>query len=115
MLELNQKLVPRTFTVESTFKPYGESPLGNMSSGSTFGMSLDLGSIDPVTVSWADLKRELLEVKEQMDLLALTAEYAKGALTTQRYQAYKDRIKLFYDKMLKRGENVEPVGPKAGD
>lgn len=105
------KLIPKIVTIESTFKPYGETAMGGMSSGSTFGMTLEV----PEGLDWSEVKKDVLLAKEQLDLLALTTEYGKGILSLARFQAIKAGIKSFYDKILKRTENVGTERPKGAD
>lgn len=91
-------LALRKVTIETTFKPYGDSPSGGLSSGTTIGVECD---VDP-NIPTAEFKRAVYLAKEQLDLMALTAELAKGALSQSRFQFHKDAIKKYYDKILGR-------------
>lgn len=92
------KLVPKRVTIESTFKPYGDTPGGGLSSGSTIGVECEV----PGDIVGGEFKRVVFVCKEQLDLMVLTAEYAKGAMTQARYQSYKGILKKNYDKLLGR-------------
>lgn len=97
------KLLPQSIVIESSCKPYGDLPVGERSSGSTFGVTC---LIPPDTV-WAEIKKEAFVVKETLDLMALVAELARGSISQERYQAEKNQIKAFYNKILGRA-NGEP-------
>ena len=100
---MSDKLIPKEITLETTCKPYGDG----MSSGSTIGMTLNLADLN---MGWPELRVEIFRTKEQLDLMVLTMELAKGTLNVSSFNARKANIKQFYDKILKRVEDGQSSG-----
>jgi len=90
------KLIPKSVTIGSEAKHFELD--GGVSNGSSFSITFDI----PEDTLRKELTQWILAEKEKLDLLVLSAEVLKGALSKENYAARKLLIKSNYDQALHR-------------
>jgi len=103
---MKSRLVPRTITVESNLKLFG------LEQGRSEGSSVSIAFEVPEDMDEKELQRSMYLEKEGLDQAVLVMERVKGSLNDGMHKQSRDRIKLAYDKILKRGAVVPPVLPE---
>jgi len=93
------RLQPREITVGSEAKFFG------FDKGMSSGSQLSVLFVIPEDMHPAELNRAVMEEKEQLDIKLLVMELGKGAIDNTQYMVFKNRIKSYYDKVLKRVPN----------
>jgi len=91
------KLIPKSVTIGSEAKHFELD--GGVSNGSSFSITFD---IPDIIYERKELTLWMLAEKEKLDLLVLSAEVLKGALSKENYAARKLLIKSNYDQALHR-------------
>jgi len=92
------KLIPKSVTIGSEAKHFALDD--GVSNGSSISITFDVPKPDITTRK--DLTQWILAEKEKLDLLVLSAEVLKGALSSDEYARRKTLIKANYDKALHR-------------
>ena len=92
-------LEPRRTWIRGEFKKWG----GDRESGRTAGTTLEVEFDVPEGLSGSALRRAILEEKEKLDQLALTAEYLRGTLTQAEFAEERGTLRERYDRAFDRG------------
>lgn len=92
------ELIPKSVTISSEAKHFELD--GGVSNGSSLSITFDVPK--PDVTSRKDLTQWVLAEKEKLDLLVLSAEVLKGALSADEYARRKALIKSNYDRVLHR-------------
>jgi len=90
------KLTPRSVTIGSEAKNFALDD--GVSNGSSISITFDI----PRDADRHELAISILSEKEKLDLFVLSAEYLKGALSSDEYARRKALIKANYDRCLHR-------------
>jgi len=96
-------LIPKSVTISSEAKHFQLD--GGVSNGSLFSITFDVPK--PDVTSRKELAQWILAEKEKLDLLVLSAEVLKGALSKDEYARRRKLIKSNYDRALHRRSEDE--------
>ncbi len=91
-------LTPRRVWIRGEFKTWGGAREAGTSAGTTLEAEFEI----PDGVEGRALNRMILEEKEQLDKLALTAEYLRGSFNSQEFNERRGILTERYAKLFDR-------------
>lgn len=87
-------LVPKSVTVNSSFKAYGFRD--GLSGGSDISVTFDI----PEGYSMADVRKEIIRQKFNLDVLAMRSELGKGLMPLPLFEELFARAKKFSEETI---------------